>query len=307
MKRLFNTQLLSLTVATLFLLSSSCKNEKINSTEDYAKAKTSIEVEPIKETPKTSQEFNNYWYAGKAEISSYKLEQARYGEIRNGHAVLVYVTEPFLNGKQVKADYNNDTNIPVLKLNSTKKFNTGIYPYSIMQSTFYPVSNNRHALKISGSVQEWCGHVYTQINNREQFDVTSHSYFESEADQEFSIEKTHLENEIWTKLRINPKSLPVGDFTIVPSLEYIRLKHKKLRAYSASAELKNNNYTVTFPELNRTLSINFTETFPHSIESWEETIKGLTTKATKLKTIKSPYWSKNSNKDEVLRKTLLLD
>ena len=29
-------------------------------------------------------------------ISSYKLEQARYGEIRNGKAVLVYVTEDFL-------------------------------------------------------------------------------------------------------------------------------------------------------------------------------------------------------------------
>lgn len=307
MKRLFNIQLLPLSIVTLFLLSSGCKNEKVTPTEDYAKVETPIEVKPEKEPQKTSQEFNDYWYAGEAEISSYKLEQARYGEIRNGHAVLVYVTEPFLNDKQVKADYNNDTNIPVLKLNSTKKFNTGIYPYSIMQSTFYPVSNNRHALKVSGSVQEWCGHVYTQINNRDQFDVTSHSYFESEADQDFSIEKTHLENEIWTQLRINPKSLPVGTFKIIPSIEYVRLKHKKLKAYNASAELKNDNYTISYPELNRTLSINFTKTFPYTIESWEETINGLTTKATKLKTIKSSYWSKNSNKDETLRKTLQLD
>ncbi|WP_452603170.1 septum formation inhibitor Maf [Pontimicrobium sp. MEBiC06410] len=307
MKRLFNIQLLPLSIVTLFLLSSGCKNEKVIPTEDYAKAETPIEVKPEKEPQKTSQEFNDYWYAGEAEISSYKLEQARYGEIRNGYAVLVYVTEPFLNDKQVKADYNNDTNIPVLKLNSTKKFNTGIYPYSIMQSTFYPVSNNRHALKVSGSVQEWCGHVYTQINNRDQFDVTSHSYFESEADQDFSISKTHLENEIWTQLRINPKSLPVGTFKIIPSIEYVRLKHKKLKAYNASAKLKNGNYTISYPELNRTLSINFTKTFPYTIESWEETINGLTTKATKLKTIKSPYWSKNSNKDETLRKTLQLD
>lgn len=307
MKRLFNIQLLPLSIVTLFLLSSGCKNEKVTPTEDYAKAETPIEVKPEKEAQKTSQEFNDYWYAGEAEISSYKLEQARYGEIRNGHAVLVYVTEPFLNDKQVKADYNNDTNIPVLKLNSSKKFNTGIYPYSIMQSTFYPVSNNRHALKVSGSVQEWCGHVYTQINNRDQFDVTSHSYFENEADQDFSISKTHLENEIWTQLRINPKSLPVGTFKIIPSIEYVRLKHKKLKAYNASAKLKNGNYTISYPELNRTLSINFTKTFPYTIESWEETINGLTTKATKLKTIKSSYWSKNSNKDETLRKTLQLD
>ena len=52
----------------------------------------------MNDTPKEkqlSQEFKGYWYAGKAEVSSYKLEQARYGEIREGNAVLVYVTEDF--------------------------------------------------------------------------------------------------------------------------------------------------------------------------------------------------------------------
>ena len=79
-----------------------------------------------------SQAFKDYWYQGKAEITSYKLEQARYGEMRDGNAVLIYVTEDFLPEVQVKADRQNAKNIPVLKLNSTKNFNTGIYPYSIM-------------------------------------------------------------------------------------------------------------------------------------------------------------------------------
>ena len=35
--------------------------------------------------------------------------------------------------------------------------------------------------------------------------------------------------------------------------------------------------------------------------------KTLTTKATKMKTNKSPYWNKNSNADEVLRETLQLN
>ena len=86
-----------------------------------------------------SQQFKEYWYAGKAEISSYKLEQARYGELRNGTAALIFVTEDFLPEVQVKADRQNETNIPVLKVNATKNFNTGIYPYSVMTSTFYPV------------------------------------------------------------------------------------------------------------------------------------------------------------------------
>ena len=36
------------------------------------------------------EEFNAYWYAGKAEITSYSLQQARYGELRDGHAVLIF-------------------------------------------------------------------------------------------------------------------------------------------------------------------------------------------------------------------------
>ncbi|MDP1340568.1 hypothetical protein, partial [Klebsiella variicola] len=86
----------------------------------------------------------------------------------------------------VKADQPSETNIPVLKLNKTKNFITGIYPYSIMSSVFFPLEEISHALKISTSVQEWCGHTYTQLNNRNKFEIKSHSYFEGEADQCFS-------------------------------------------------------------------------------------------------------------------------
>ncbi|MGC6431453.1 MAG: septum formation inhibitor Maf [Jejuia sp.] len=262
------------------------------------------------EAPKISQEFKTYWYAGEAEISSYKLEQARYGEIREGKAVLIYVTEDFLPDVQVKADYQNETNIPVLKLNATKNFNTGIYPYSIMQSTFYPVANNKHAIKVSSSMQEWCGHVYAQLNNKAQFNIMSHSYFQGEADENFKLDKAILENELWNQLRIDPKSLPTDSISIIPSFEFTRMKHIDIKAYEAEATLTENSYTIDYKNLERTLTINFNPEFPFDIESWEETFKSggktLTTKATKLKTIKSPYWQKNSNKFQVLRDTLQL-
>ena len=263
-----------------------------------------------------SEEFKKYWYAGEAEITSYQLEQARYGEIRQGKAVLIYVTEDFLPKVQVKADYQNADNIPVLKLNATKKFNTGIYPYSIMQSTFYPVSNDHHAIKVSSSMQEWCGHVYSQLNNREQFEIMSHSYFQGEADQELKVDKAILENELWTQLRISPDQLPIGKVEIIPSFEYTRLRHKEVKAYAATTTLQKegdqNVYTITYPKLNRTVSIRFESAFPYEIESWTETFKSgfgpnakeLVTKATKIKSIKSAYWGKNSNKDEVLREEL---
>ena len=295
----------------LFAIFFSCKNEI---PENVIIAENIIKSEVTKPSEKLTEAFKSYWYGGEAEITSYKLEQARYGEIREGNAVLVFVTEDFLPKEQVKADNYSKENTPVLKLNATKNFNTGIYPYSIMQSTFYPVSNNRHALKISASVQEWCGHVYSQLNNRDTFEIKSHSYFQSEADQDFKLEKNSTENQLWTQLRINPESLPIGNITIIPSLEYIRLSHIQLKAYKAIASIETGNYTIYYPDLNRTLKINFNTSFPYDILGWEETskqgyganAKTLTSKATKLKTIKSAYWGKNSNADKGLRETLRL-
>ncbi len=300
--------------AVIFLMMSSCKKETQDNQKTNDVSSISTE-ETLKNSQPLSEEFKAYWFANAAEITSYTLEQARYGEIREGSAVLVFVTEPFLKDEQVKADLLSSTNIPVLKLNATKNFYTGIYPYSIMQSVFYPLANNQHALKISCSVQEWCGHVYTQLNNRSEFEVTSHSYFEGEADENFNLGKTILESELWTQLRINPESLPIGDLEIIPSFEFLRLRHVPFKAYAASAELLSGTYTITYPDLNRSLSINFNPQFPFNITSWEESFisgygdnaKALTTKATQLKTIKSDYWNKTTNDDFKLRESLGLN
>jgi hypothetical protein len=262
-----------------------------------------------------STSFKEYWFAGKAEITSYKLDQSRYGEQREGTAVLIFVTEDFLPKAQVKADEKNDSNIPVLKLNAVKKFNTGIYPYSIMQSTFYPLAGNSHALKVSASVQEWCGQVYTQLNNRENFEITSHSYFEGEADQNMELKKTWLENEAWTQLRINPDGLPTGELQMLPSLEFFRLSHVKIKAYQATAEFYQDGslsvYKISYPELHRNLKIYYNPSFPFTIEKWEETIvkngESFTSTATKMESIKSDYWDKKSNKDLPLREKLNLN
>lgn len=289
-------------IVAFLLFGVSCKNN--DTTNEDKVADSNIKYRNL------SQEFKDYWYAGEAEITSYTLQQARYGEIREGHAVLIYVTEDFLQTEQVKADTQSPENISVLKLNATKNFNTGIYPYSIMQSTFYPLSTKEHAIKISSSVQEWCGQTYVQLNNRTKFEINLHSYFQGEADQNIQLEKVILENELWTQLRINPNELPTGDLQIIPSFEFISLKHVELRPYKANATLTINSYTIEYPELDRALTINFDKKFPFEILSWSETFKSglekLTTSATKLASIKSSYWNKNSNKDAILRDSLKL-
>jgi hypothetical protein len=235
------------------------------------------------------------------EITSYELTQARYGEIHQGTAVHIFVTEDFLPEKQVKADYKNAKNVPVLKLNSTKKFVTGIYPYSLMTSTFSPIDLNQKAIKVSFSSQEWCGNTFAQLNNRANFDIDFHSYFEGDADRKQSLKKNILENELWNQLRVSPESLPVGNLDVIPSFEFLALNHQQIKAYKAEASLKIKGdfikYTIKYPELKRTLTIEATKDFPYTIESWEETIskksKTLTTRADKIKTIQSAYWQKN--------------
>jgi len=303
---------ITFTVLALLLISSCSEKKSVNKQEARTKGQ---KAESTPEKP-ISEAFKIYWYAGEAEITSYKLQQARYGETRNGEAVLIYVTEPFLPEIQVKADASHSDNVPVLKLNATKNYLTGIYPYSIMTSTFYPVHDNQHAIKVAFSSQEWCGQVYAQLNNREQFDVMSHSYFESEADQNLKLEKTILENELWNKIRIDPEGLPVGDFDVIPSMEYIRLSHKELKAYNANLTLSDtkgmSTYEINYPELDRTLKIDFSTDFPHAIEGWSETAtsgfgenaKQMTSTATKMKTLKTPYWQQNGNKDLSLRDSL---
>jgi len=302
-------RLAGLLLVSLIILSG-CRQEKAPEEREVSMASTL----PVKaSSPKPlSADFKEYWYAGVAELNSYSLLQTRYGEVRNGEAVLIFVTEPFNMDKQVKADRPGNTSESVLKLNRVRKFLTGVYPYSIMSSIFYPVADNQHALKVTASVQEWCGHVYTQLNTREAFEIVSHSYFESEGDQTLRLPKTTLEDEIWTKMRLDPESLPLGKLQVIPSLEYLRLKHRPIQAYEASASLSENGqirtYTLTYPQLNRSLEIYFEGAFPYRIEGWKETEgagnKIITSQGSRKKSLLTPYWQKNGVTDEILRDSL---
>ncbi len=299
--------ILSLFVSTVLL---SCAEDRTNKNVVLASLKTPIsEVEKPEKHPK----FDEYWYDGKAELTSYKLSQARYGETHEGHAVLIYVTEEFLPKKQLKADRGSKNNIPVLKLNNTKKFLTGIYPYSLMSSVFAPINTEKRALKTTFSAQEWCGQTYVQLNNRDKFDIEFHSYFETSGDEKISLKKDNLESEIWTTIRIAPDKLPTGKLTMIPAMEFLAMQHRPIKAYDARASLQSegnlNLYQIEYPQLNRTLTIKYTKEFPYSIEAWEETFtnfmgKKSRSKAEKMKSIKSDYWNKHNVVDIALRKDL---
>jgi len=263
--------------------------------------------------------FGEYWYQGKAELASYDLQQVRYGEIREGHAALIFVTEDFSRSKQVKLDYpikNESDVVKVIKLNFTKKFTTGIYPYSTMTSVFTPIylNDDPKTIKLTTSSQEWCGHTFLQANfKNNSYQIQGYSYFESEGDQNYSVDGVIMEDEVWNRIRLNPEELPTGKLEMLPGSLFCRFKHVAFKPEQVVAKMEEGNgttrqYQLHYPEIKRTLKIEFNSTFPFEIQGWEETYPEgdqlMTTRASLKKAVQLDYWNKNSNADEYLRSEL---
>ena len=265
------------------------------------------------------EQFKSYWYGGKAEITTYHLNQSRYGENREGNATLIFVTEDFSRNKLVKLDnpgQAGDDKVSVLKMNFTKNFVTGIYPYSMMMSVFTPVERAEYenTLKVTMSSQEWCGQVYAQLMLRghHQYQLVAHSYFEREGEEDRLVSDDHLEDELWTIARLDPRLLPEGQFEILPGLLHARLRHEGINPMKANGrkDVRGDTlvYTLAYPEGTRELKIEIASTFPHAILGWQEITtengKQQITRAVRSKTIITDYWTKNKNEFLPLRDSL---
>jgi len=264
--------------------------------------------------PLHADQVRDFWFNG-AEISSFELSQSHYGKNHPGHAELIFVTEPFLIDKQVKDESGNGNSADVLKLNALTTFNTGLYSYRTMTSTFRPIDLEKfpHALKSVTSIQDWCGQAFQQSNFRENgWTVQLRSYFENAGDKDLELPGTYLEDELWITLRLNPEKLPVGKTTIIPGAVFTRFHHEPIAASPANATLdlsgKVATYTITYPSLGRVLSIGFEKEFPHVIHAWTEiTPKGKTTAVLKKRLMNVDYWNMNDPGDAESRKQLGLD
>ncbi|MGB8330806.1 MAG: hypothetical protein WCE62_11820 [Polyangiales bacterium] len=262
--------------------------------------------------------FDAYWYQGKAELTRYALRQSRYGELHDGDAVLIFVTEDFLSTQQVKQEHGDSPEaVSVLKLNAYRRFYTGIYPYTIMTTSFTPVRPPGAAtLKIGSTVQEWCGQVYTQLNRRDDgLHTQLHSYFQDEGDQNMILPNATLEDGIWAQIRVDPDAVQEGKQVIIPGLDYLRLRHEALRAYSATvtrtpdAETDLVDHTLTalrvsYAELGRDLVIYYEPDFPHVIQAWEENIGSQRSTAVRTHAIIDDYWHHNAPADSTYREAL---
>ncbi len=256
----------------------------------------------------------DFWFNG-AEINRYDLSQARYGQAHPGHAEFIFVTEPFLTQEQVKNERGLQPSTDALKLNALRTFNTGIYSYRTMTSTFRPIdlATYRHALKTTTSIQDWCGHAFQQINRIETgWNVELRSYFENEGDQDFELSEAWLEDELWLLVRLDPEELPIGLIRVVPGALTTRFAHQPIKPQQAVGKLvagrKQSTYTLSYPAHQTSLEIHFDSVFPHIIRSWEErSNQGITKAVLTHRIMNSAYWSEHQPGDRDKRQQLGLE
>lgn len=263
------------------------------------------------------EKFSKYWYQGKAEINVFDLQQSRYGQVRPGKAVMIFVTEDFSKAKQVKLDNPKDRPSDaqkVLKLNMTREFVTGVYPYHTMLSVFTPVYEEVWSPKLTASVTEWCGQSFTQLNFKSgKYNAKQFSYFETEGDAETKLDAP-AEEEIFNLIRLNPDLVPMGNLRLVPSLIFQRFAHIPLKAESATVSKRDigsnqSEIEVAYSEIGRKLIVRYQMFFPYEIIAFQEVWtkadgKQEITTATRTNMQMLDYWNQNEKAFEPLRKDL---
>jgi hypothetical protein len=266
---------------------------------------------PLALTPVTQPD--QYWFQGKAELAVYDVEQERYGEMRPAEQVTIFVTEDFSKKKQVKLDNPSaagDDRVPVFKANIVRKYPTGIYDYSMMQSVFTPLEGGA-TIKTTCTVQDWCGHVFSQFNLQPDgsYRAREFSYFESESDTDQNIKGAILEDGLWTQVHLDPNKIPTGAVSIVPAAFYLRMRHQPYAAVAGeitrTTEQNKLNITLQIPTLGRKMTWICETAAPYRLLSWEELDRGKLMSKGTLKALRlEPYWSQNSNQYAGMRDSL---
>ena len=265
--------------------------------------------------------FWSHWSDGKAELNGYRLTLSRYGQTRTGSAVMIFVTEPFSRTRKVKVDRydkENPDHFTAFKLNLVRKFQTGIYDYSVMTSVFTDPGARFAPVKTSFSSQEWCGQVYEETHfGAEGTKVRTDSYFEGET------MTTTLEPGLWSEEGLfvwarglasnGPADTKSGKVSVLGSAFVRRLRHLPARPLETALDWSGPE-TITVPagtftarklswtrQTGATCGVDIEVARPHRVLRWACSDGE---KAELLGTRRSPYWRMSREGDEKLLRDL---
>jgi hypothetical protein len=265
----------------------------------------------------SDREFDAHWHDGKAELDGYRLTVSRYGQERDGTAVLVYVTEPFSESQRVKVNdwrKNPDDTFDVLKLNLVRDFQTGIYDYNTMVSVFVR-SRDFTPVKLTFTSAEWCGQVYEELRfYSDRINGHYYSYFEDESGPRNieTVEDGITEDNLFILLRgLRGDYLEPGrkkDVMMLPSVYFGRLVHRTPDWVKTEIKRQKKNKKIKVPAGKFEAIVYEVKTadgrngrfyiedhYPHRIVRWEMSpdVKAELTGSERLQ-----YWKLNQNGNE---------
>jgi hypothetical protein len=316
MKRIFAPLASAMAAAILASACASDNTQKAQqaSSEPAKPAPVTSTVDlPEEPDASASSEFWDFWGDGKAELSAYRGKTSRYGELREAEVVLIYVTEPHSRESWVKDQRApEDEQVQVMKLNHVAKFRTGIYPYSVMTSTFSPVDDypphRFQPVKSTLTAQEWCGHVFHGIwIGSDAYTSAMHSYFAGEEDARKVVETpegTLYEDALFIQLRELDGRFNEGEDwsgSLVPRLWERRKEHEPLEPVDAQITREDAEFDgtpVTRFELTyegKTATFDIAKDYPHRLLHWSRSDG---TEMTLVGSERLPYWRLNRNGDE---------
>jgi hypothetical protein len=269
-----------------------------------------------------STAFWDQWGDGRAEMSGYRIVTPRYGETRVGELALIYVTEPHDRRRWIKDDeVAGPHRVEVMKLNASLKFQTGVYPYSILTSVFAPVADwgrpRFTPVKLTLSAQEWCGSYRREVwPGGEGFRSLLLSYFTGEGERVREVpapEDLVWEDALLIQLReLDGPFAGGGDWQgrIVPALWRLRAGHVPAAPVPATIDRRNEvrdgtpvtRFVLEYGDYTRTFDVE--KAPPRRILGWT-TSDG--EEAELLSTDRMAYWRLNGVGDEGARRRMGLD
>ena len=226
----------------------------------------------------TNKSFIDYWKTHKIEVSKYQLTE---DSVSVGEGSLTFMIDHV-------SGINETDSIQVLRTDFMGKIHKENYDYSAMTSVYLPLNLplRPHALKVLNSVQEPAGNSFLSLSQiPKEYEIIVKNTFQKKIKEKFTMERVNLEDELWAKIRMNPKNLPTGEIEIIPSFAYWQSVRQSPDIYEAKATLTDYSgteftgrklqlYNLDYPDLKRNLSIIFEGNFPFEIVGWKRVSDG---------------------------------
>jgi len=233
-----------------------------------------VEDRKISNSPDVSEQFANYWYNDKTEINEYSVHQVINGIEKKAGLSMTFATETFSKSRHViTKDPNAKVSDQIIVLHNNNLLESGTG--STMSSIFTPINLEETPYSISAfsSTQNIKYQHTTKIDKiKNSYEISFSSFADYEGKDNYQIQETILEDALFNRIRIAPKSIPVGTVNLLKSLNIQPANQAELKPAAARIQFLKSESTSTckveYMHSDRTVIINFDEDFPHKITSW---------------------------------------